>query len=83
MKVIYFASLRRAIGRDEEWVDPPSDVTNVAELQNWLIRRSAEHAAAFAAQPRWLAAIDQNYANPDSKIAGAMEIAFFPPVTGG
>ena len=28
-------------------------------------------------------ALDQEHAQPDSPVAGAREIAFFPPVTGG
>ena len=29
------------------------------------------------------AAIDRNHVKPDAQIAGAREIAFFPPMTGG
>ena len=29
------------------------------------------------------AAIDRTHAKPDAPIAGAREIAFFPPMTGG
>lgn len=83
MKIVYFASLRRALGREEDIVDPPAEIATIAQLQIWLATLSPQHESAFGQSPKWLAAIDQSYAAPDSQIAGASEIAFFPPVTGG
>ncbi len=83
MKIVYFASLRQQIGLSEEDVSLPDDVGNIRDLLIWLRRRSARHATALEAGKPLMVAIDQDYASPDSALAGAREIAFFPPVTGG
>ncbi len=83
MKVLYFAWLRTRIGRGEEEIDIPAEVRTVGELMLWLRGRGAGYAAAFAPDGMVRAAVDQNYAGPDHPVAGAREIAFFPPVTGG
>jgi molybdopterin synthase sulfur carrier subunit len=52
-------------------------------LLDWLAARSPGHAAALADRGAIRVAIDQEFAGPDTPIAGAREIAIFPPVTGG
>lgn len=83
MKVLYFAWLRQEIGAAEETVSPPVDVATASELIDWLIAQSPQHAAAFAKRETVRIAIDQAFAEPTDSIAGAAEVAFFPPVTGG
>ncbi|HEX8446114.1 MAG TPA: molybdopterin converting factor subunit 1 [Sphingomonas sp.] len=83
VEMLYFAWVRERIGTGAERVDPPAEVTTVAELVAWLATRSAGHAAAFADRDRVRAAIDDQFVGPDAAIAGAREIALFPPVTGG
>lgn len=83
MKVLYFAWLRTRIGRGEEEIDPPSEISTVGELMTWLRGRGPAYAAAFAPGALIRAAVNQDYAGLDHPIAGATEIAFFPPVTGG
>jgi len=81
--MLYFAWVRERIGQGGERVDPPADVVTVAELIGWLATRSAGHGAAFAEPDRIRAAIDDRFVGPSAAIAGAREIALFPPVTGG
>ncbi len=83
MKAVYFASVRERIGLTEEEIFPPAGVATVAELIGWLSARGEGYAAAFANAATIRAAIDRNHARPDSPIAAAREIAFFPPMTGG
>ncbi|RAI59869.1 molybdopterin converting factor subunit 1 [Roseicella frigidaeris] len=83
MRVLYFAWVRQKVGVAEEEVSPPPEVRDVAGLIAWLAARSPGHAAAFAQARQVRAAIDQEFATPDAPLAGATEIAFFPPVTGG
>ena len=83
MKVLYFAWVRERIGKTEESVEPPADVTTVADLIGWLSKRGEEYAYAFEKPKVIRAAIDRTHVRPDTKIAGAGEIAFFPPMTGG
>jgi molybdopterin synthase sulfur carrier subunit len=83
VKLLYFAWVREKIGRAEEMVDLPADVATVADLIAWLKQRGPEYAQAFARPGVVRAAIDKVHAQPASTIAGAREIALFPPVTGG
>jgi molybdopterin synthase sulfur carrier subunit len=83
MKVLYFAWLRERIGHGEDDVQPPEAVTTIAELMGWLSERGEEYAYAFENPKVVRAAIDQVHVKPSAAIAGALEIAFFPPMTGG
>ena len=83
MKLVYFAWVRERIGRPEEVLDPPPEVTTVAELVGWLRGRGEEYAYAFENPGVVRAAVDRVHAKPDASIRGAAEIAFFPPMTGG
>jgi molybdopterin synthase sulfur carrier subunit len=83
LRVLYFAWVRERVGKPEEEVDPPPDVKTVGELMHWLARRGEEYAHAFENPKVIRAAIDRGHAPPDAAIAGAREIAFFPPMTGG
>ncbi|MFL6797583.1 MAG: molybdopterin converting factor subunit 1 [Xanthobacteraceae bacterium] len=83
MKVLYFAWLRERIGKTEEEVEPPPSVATIADLLQWLSGRGAEYAHAFANPKVVRAAIDRAHVRPESGIAGAREIALFPPMTGG
>jgi len=83
IRMLYFAWVRERVGTGEELVDPPADITTVAALVDWLATRSAGHADALAERGRLRAAVDQAFVNLDAAIAGAREVAIFPPVTGG
>ena len=83
MKLVYFAWVRERIGRPEEDLTPPAEVATVADLIGWLRERGEEYAYAFEKAGVVRAAIDKVHAKPDAPIAGAREIAFFPPMTGG
>jgi sulfur-carrier protein len=83
MKVKYFAWVRERIGKAEETVEPPASVHTIADLIGWLSARGESYAYAFE-KPRVIrAAIDHTHVKPEAAIAGASEIAFFPPMTGG
>ena len=79
----YFAWVREKVGRGEETVVLPASVTTISELTAWLKARGPEYAAAFERDTVIRAAIDQSHVKPNALLAGAREIAFFPPVTGG
>ena len=83
VRILYFAWVRERVGKSEEELDLPPEVATVAELMQWLADRGEEYAYAFA-NPRVIrAARDRAHVKPDAAIAGATEIAFFPPMTGG
>jgi molybdopterin synthase sulfur carrier subunit len=83
VKVLYFAWVRERIGKGEEELEPPPEVATIGQLVDWLTRRGDEYAHAFANPKVIRAAIDRSHVRADAKIAGAREIAFFPPMTGG
>ena len=83
MKILYFASVREKVGLAEEEIAPPPEVVTLTDLMAWLAGRDEAHAAAFAAPKALRAARDRTHAKLDAAIAGAREIAFFPPMTGG
>jgi len=82
-KLLYFASLRERIGKSEESLDVPNEIATITDLVEWLARRGPEYAEAFCRPNVVRAAIDRVHVKPTAPIAGAREIAFFPPVTGG
>jgi molybdopterin synthase sulfur carrier subunit len=83
MRLSYFAWVRERLGKAEEEIELPGHVATVGELVLWLKGRGAEYAHAFEHSEAIRAAIDRRHARPEAAIAGAREIAFFPPMTGG
>ncbi|MPZ38227.1 MAG: molybdopterin converting factor subunit 1 [Rhizobiales bacterium] len=83
MKLIYFAWVRERVGKPQEDIDLPAGIATVGDLMAWLAKRGDEYAYAFENPKIIRAAIDRAHVRPDATIAGAREIAFFPPMTGG
>lgn len=83
MKVLYFARIRQIAGKSSEEVEVPASVATVSDLIEHLSARDEAVAAALADRRTLRAAVDQNHVALDAPVAGAREVAFFPPVTGG
>ena len=83
MKILYFARLRQIIGRGSDDIEVPDSVKTVSELMDFLSARDDGLAAAFADRRTIKAAVNQSHVAIDAPLAGAREVAFFPPVTGG
>jgi molybdopterin synthase sulfur carrier subunit len=83
MKVKYFAWVRERVGKAEETIEPPANVRTVDDLIAWLTGQGEAYAYAFEKPKVIRAAIDHAHVKSDTAIAGAREIAFFPPMTGG
>lgn len=81
--LLYFAWVRDRIGTGEEMLDLPAAVVTVGDLITWLAGRSPGHAAALGDVSQLRVAVNQDFATLDTPVAGAREIAIFPPVTGG
>jgi molybdopterin synthase sulfur carrier subunit len=77
----YFAWLRERVGTGHETVE--TGATTVAELIEELKARDEGYAFAFSDLKAIRAAVDQDMVDLDAPIAGAKEVAFFPPMTGG
>ena len=82
VQLLYFASLREALGVGSEQVEIPGEVGNVADLKNWLQERGEEWQVALANQ-NLLVAVNQEIVSADFPVSDGDEVALFPPVTGG
>jgi sulfur-carrier protein len=80
VRVLYFASLKEALGTGGETVDLPAGVNTVGGLREWL---AGQGRARLASAGNLRCAVNQDMAGPDAAVADGDEIAFFPPVTGG
>jgi sulfur-carrier protein len=83
VKLLYFAWVRERVGKPEEEVEVPAGVATVRDLMAWLSRRGEDYAHAFENPKVIRTAIDRAHVKAETAIAGAREIAFFPPMTGG
>jgi molybdopterin synthase sulfur carrier subunit len=83
VRLRYFAWVRERIGKPEEDLDIPVEVKTIGDLVQWLSKRGEEYGYAFENPKVIRAAIDQSHVQASAPIAGAREVAFFPPMTGG
>ncbi len=81
VQVLYFAWLRERIGLGRETLE--TGAVTVADLVEELRAREERYAAAFADMTTVRCAVDQELVPLDTSLAGAREVAFFPPMTGG
>ncbi len=79
--ILYFASLREALGVAQEHVQLPPHVDTVASVRACLLVRGSQWAPLSA--PRLRVAVNQVLAVDATPVADGDEVAFFPPVTGG
>lgn len=82
MKILYFASLREALGCSTEDLSLPAEVKTVTDLRLHLASRGEPWTVLLSAQSLRVA-VNQQMANSESAVADRDEVAFFPPVTGG
>ena len=82
LTILYFASLREKLGTASEQIELPADVANVGALRAHLAARGA-HWQILTQSKSLRAAVNQQMATTETKIADGNEVAFFPPVTGG
>jgi sulfur-carrier protein len=81
VRVRYFASLREALGAEEQVSLPAAG--SVGALRDALIARGGEHARLLARGRAVRCAVDQTMADDTTTLRDGAEVAFFPPVTGG
>lgn len=86
IRVLFFASLRDAVGTGAETVELEAacaTVREVREVREALVARGEPWAGAFGNLRRIRAAVNQELASDDAAVRAGDEVAFFPPVTGG
>jgi molybdopterin synthase sulfur carrier subunit len=80
VKILYFASLKEALGMAGESVELPAGVATVGALRDWLVGQGRDK---LASAKNLRCAVNQDMAGLDAPVREGDEIAFFPPVTGG
>ena len=83
MVVKYFSWIKEHIGKSEEKIDLPSNITNVNQLINYLNEIDEKYNIIFEKKELIKIAVNKTYSSFDTNISNNDEIAFFPPVTGG
>lgn len=81
--ILYFARLRETLGTASEQIALPSGVRDLESLLGLLRSRGGAWSEELADRRPVRAAVNQDMASGDTRIADGDEIAFFPPVTGG
>lgn len=80
IQILYFASLKEALGLASETLDLPASIHTLGDLRDWRV--GAGHAA-LASCKNLRAAVNQEMVPLTHPVADGDEVAFFPPVTGG
>jgi len=83
IKLLYFASLKEALGQSDEEVDLDEGITDINSLREWICARGEPWQSILGQQQRLMASVNQQLARPDTPVSDGDEVAFFPPVTGG
>jgi sulfur-carrier protein len=83
LRLLYFASVRQHLGKGEEVLSLPADITTAAALASHLAAMGPTYGAVFNDLRPLRVAINQVHARFDDSITDGDEVAFFPPVTGG
>ena len=81
IKVLYFAWVRERIGVPYEMLETQSGT--VMELVEELKQKEERYKVAFSDLSSLKVAVDQELCEFDTELTGALEVAFFPPMTGG
>ena len=82
VKVLYFASIREAVGTGGETVALEDGIDTVAALRDQLAARGAPWDVLSRTR-NLRAAVNQTLCGFDAALSDGDEVAFFPPVTGG
>lgn len=82
VKILYFASLREAVGSGGETLELPEGIATVGALRAHLAARG-EGWKALDAGRNVRAALNQRMVAGEAVLGADDEVAFFPPVTGG
>ena len=83
LELRFFASLREALGTSQENIDTPVSIKTIAELRSLLAQRGGVWAESLAEGKALRCALNHQMVDPNTALEEGVEVAFFPPVTGG
>ena len=81
IRILYFASLRERLERAEEQLELDEPIRSIGDLRTYLAARGGEWPLLLA--PTTRSAVGQMMAEDATALKDGIEVAFFPPVTGG
>lgn len=79
----FFASVRELVGTGSEQLDLPAGVDTVGAVRAMLVARGGVWAEALGEQRLVRMACNQQSCDGATPVTDGVEVAFFPPVTGG
>lgn len=82
VNILFFASLREALGVSSESLTLPVDVVSTGGLRDHIAARG-EPWSVLATTKNLRVAVNHQMVGFDTAIKAGDEVAFFPPVTGG
>lgn len=81
--VHYFASVREALGREQDKLELPEGINTVDQLIAYLVDKNGSVWAESLNAKSLMIAVNHEVADRGASLAEGDEVAFFPPVTGG
>ena len=81
IRVLYFASVREALGRDGEVLEMPGEGAAVREALACLREKDEGWAGVEGTPLRF--AVNCEFVSEEARVRDGDELAVFPPVTGG
>lgn len=83
MKILFFARLRDALGREYLELADEACPPRVAELRALIQEQASGEFAEAMADANVFCAVNQRVVSDDHALHVSDEVAFFPPMTGG
>ena len=83
IKIKYFAKLSESLDSKAEEIEFGDRSENVEAVIQLLIGRGEPWTTEFAAETKFLVAVNHEMCGRDTALQECDEVAFFPPVTGG
>lgn len=81
VKILYFGRLSDRVGKVEEHLDLPQNISTISLLKSYL--NTQHDLNEVLDDPSIKTMIDQSLAHGNASIINADEIGFLPPVGGG
>lgn len=82
IEVVFFASIREALGKDRIQMDN-REIETVQDLITRLAGQESGQGRDVLSGENLLVAVNQTMVDPTHPVAPGDEVAIFPPVTGG
>jgi molybdopterin synthase sulfur carrier subunit len=82
MRLLFFGRLKDVAGAAQRSLEPPHGVRTAAELIDWIGRDEPTLGEALRSRSVRIA-VDAEFVSRETSVAGAKEIAFMPPFSGG